>query len=139
MGAFLLLLKAKALGSKRRRLPLWPSKQRSSDDENTRSGFRKAEKPLIQGTLNFYLIGRKKTRMGFRMVKIVKKAPGIRCFLYHDQRTMRTTVDIDAPVMKDLKKIRQQERELLGRIIIALENLASMTSGCVIRRIMPIF
>jgi hypothetical protein len=30
---------------------------------------------------------------------------------------MRTTVDIDAPVMKDLKKIQQKEGKSLGRII----------------------
>ena len=30
---------------------------------------------------------------------------------------MRTTFDIDAPVMKDLKKIRQKEGKSLGRII----------------------
>jgi len=30
---------------------------------------------------------------------------------------MRTTVDIDTPVMKDLKKIRQKEGKSLGRII----------------------
>ncbi|MGE5842112.1 MAG: antitoxin [Deltaproteobacteria bacterium] len=30
---------------------------------------------------------------------------------------MRTTVDIDAPVLKDLKKIQQKERKSLGRII----------------------
>lgn len=30
---------------------------------------------------------------------------------------MRTTVDIDAPVLKDLKKIQQKEGKSLGRII----------------------
>ena len=30
---------------------------------------------------------------------------------------MRTTVDIDTPVMKDLKKIRQKEGKSLGRLI----------------------
>jgi uncharacterized protein YicC (UPF0701 family) len=30
---------------------------------------------------------------------------------------MRTTVDIDAPVLKDLKKIRQKEGKSLGRLI----------------------
>jgi len=30
---------------------------------------------------------------------------------------MRTTVDIDAPVLKDLKKIQQKEGKSLGRLI----------------------
>jgi len=30
---------------------------------------------------------------------------------------MRTTVDIDAPILKDLKKIQQKEGKSLGRII----------------------
>ena len=30
---------------------------------------------------------------------------------------MRTTVDIDAPILKDLKKIQQKEGKSLGRLI----------------------
>lgn len=30
---------------------------------------------------------------------------------------MRTTVDIDDPILKDLKKIQQKERKSLGRLI----------------------
>jgi hypothetical protein len=30
---------------------------------------------------------------------------------------MRTTVDIDAPVLKDLKKLRQKEGKSLGRLM----------------------
>jgi hypothetical protein len=37
--------------------------------------------------------------------------------MYYHQRIMRTTVDIDDPVLKDLKKIQQKEGRSLGRLI----------------------
>jgi hypothetical protein len=37
--------------------------------------------------------------------------------MYYHQRTMRTTVDIDDPILKDLKKIQEKEGKSLGRMI----------------------
>ena len=37
--------------------------------------------------------------------------------MYYHQLTMRTTVDIDDPILKDLKKIQQKEGKSLGRLI----------------------
>jgi hypothetical protein len=36
---------------------------------------------------------------------------------YYHQYIMRTTVDIDDPILKDLKKIQQKEGKSLGRLI----------------------
>jgi hypothetical protein len=33
---------------------------------------------------------------------------------------MRTTVDIDAPILRDLKRLQKQERKSLGRLISEL-------------------
>jgi hypothetical protein len=37
--------------------------------------------------------------------------------MYYHQHIMRTTVDIDDPVLKDLKKIQKREDRSLGRLI----------------------
>jgi len=37
--------------------------------------------------------------------------------MYYHQLTMRTTVDIDDPILKDLKKIQEKEGKSLGRLI----------------------
>jgi len=37
--------------------------------------------------------------------------------MYYHQITMRTTVDIDDPILKDLKKIQEKEGKSLGRLI----------------------
>lgn len=44
---------------------------------------------------------------------------------------MRTTVDIDAPVLKDLKKIQRREGKSLGRLIsdLLVQSLAQRKSG----------
>jgi len=41
----------------------------------------------------------------------------IRCAIYYHQSIMRTTVDIDEAILKDLKKIQQKEGRSLGRLI----------------------
>jgi len=37
--------------------------------------------------------------------------------MYYHQLTMRTTVDIDDPILKDLKKIQEKDGKSLGRLI----------------------
>jgi hypothetical protein len=50
---------------------------------------------------------------------------------YYHHYIMRTTVDIDTPIMKDLKKIRQKEGKSLGRIMSDLlaQALREQKSG----------
>jgi hypothetical protein len=38
-------------------------------------------------------------------------------YYYESSRIMRTTIDIDEPILKELKRLQKEERKSLGRLI----------------------
>jgi metal-responsive CopG/Arc/MetJ family transcriptional regulator len=53
---------------------------------------------------------------------------------YLASRIMRTTIDIDDPILKELKRLQQRERKSLGRLVSdllaqALASSRNRTSG----------